>query len=114
VTMIADGVYVDDKGTTAADLAGAGDDELDAWMRANLNDYVHVSGSCRMGRRDDDEAVVDPAGRVIGYQGLSVCDASIFPDLPRANTHLPTVMVAERIAARLTAGGLPPSSSRPS
>jgi choline dehydrogenase/5-(hydroxymethyl)furfural/furfural oxidase len=47
---------------------------------------------------------VDPAGRVIGYQGLSVCDASIFPDLPRANTHLPTVMVAERIAGMRRAG----------
>ena len=101
VTMIADGVYVDDKGTTAEDLAGASDDDLDAWMLANLNDYVHISGSCRMGAPDDDDAVVDPTGRVIGYEGLRVCDASIFPDLPRANTHLPTVMVAERIATMI-------------
>ena len=71
------------------------------WMLANLNDYVHISGSCRMGAPDDDDAVVDPTGRVIGYEGLRVCDASIFPDLPRANTHLPTVMVAERIATMI-------------
>jgi 5-(hydroxymethyl)furfural/furfural oxidase len=42
-------------------------------------------------------------GAVIGYDGLRVVDASIFPDLPRANTNLPTVMVAERIAQWLRA-----------
>ena len=39
------------------------------------------------------------ACRVIGYEGLLVCDASVMPAVPRANTHLPTVMIAERIAA---------------
>ena len=64
-------------------------------IRANLGDYVHASGTCAMGR------VVDPICRVIGYEGLRVCDASVFPDLPRANTHLTTVVVAERLAALL-------------
>ncbi|MFM2078069.1 MAG: hypothetical protein RJA49_1959 [Actinomycetota bacterium] len=84
-------------------------DASDAGMRAALGDYVHASGSCRMGAPTDDLAVVDPAGAVIGQEALWVCDASVMPALPRANTHLPTVMVAERVAARLTAGGLPPS-----
>jgi choline dehydrogenase-like flavoprotein len=73
------------------------------WVRANLGAYVHAAGTCRMGRRDDPLAVVDATGAVIGYNGLRVVDASIFPDLPRANTNLPTVMVAERIAQRLRA-----------
>ena len=73
------------------------------WVRANLGAYVHAAGTCRMGRRDDPLAVVDATGAVIGYDGLRVVDASIFPDLPRANTNLPTVMVAERIAQRLRA-----------
>jgi len=30
-----------------------------------------------------------------------VADASVMPDIPSANTHLPTVMIAERIAALL-------------
>jgi choline dehydrogenase-like flavoprotein len=75
----------------------------DNWVRANLGAYVHATGTCRMGRRDDPLAVVDATGAVIGYSGLRVADASIFPDLPRANTNLPTVMVAERIAQRLRA-----------
>jgi choline dehydrogenase-like flavoprotein len=74
-----------------------------AWVQANLGAYVHAAGTCRMGRRDDPLAVVDEAGAVIGYDGLRVVDASIFPDLPRANTNLPTVMVAEQIAQRLRA-----------
>jgi choline dehydrogenase-like flavoprotein len=70
----------------------------EAWLPANLGDYVHACGTCRMGRVDDELAVCDPAGRVHGYDGLRVVDASLFPDLPRANTHLPVLMVAERIA----------------
>jgi choline dehydrogenase-like flavoprotein len=40
---------------------------------------------------------------VIGFEGLRVCDASVMPDLPRANTHLPTVALAEGIARRMRA-----------
>jgi len=44
-------------------------------------------------------AVVDPTCRVHGVEGLWVVDASVMPDIPSANTHIPTVMVAERVAA---------------
>jgi choline dehydrogenase/5-(hydroxymethyl)furfural/furfural oxidase len=71
----------------------------EAWLPANLGDYVHACGTCRMGAADDPDAVCDPAGRVHGHEALRVVDASVFPDLPRANTHLPVLMVAERIAA---------------
>jgi choline dehydrogenase-like flavoprotein len=54
-----------------------------------------------MGAPDDPAAVVDPGCRLIGYHGLGVVDASVLPDIPRANTHLTVVAVAERIAARL-------------
>lgn len=67
---------------------------------AHLGDYVHAAGTCRMGDADEELAVVDASCRVIGYERLLVCDASVMPDLPRANPHLTTVVVAERIAAR--------------
>jgi choline dehydrogenase-like flavoprotein len=47
--------------------------------------------------------VVDAEGALIGYDGLYVCDASVFPTIPDANTHLPTTMLAERLSARWTA-----------
>ncbi len=80
----------------AVGTAMSADRSLDA-VRASLGDYVHAAGTCAMG------TVVDASCRVIGYDGLIVCDASVMPDLPRANTHLPTVMIAERIAADIIA-----------
>jgi 5-(hydroxymethyl)furfural/furfural oxidase len=71
----------------------------DAALRALVGDYVHATSTCRMGATDDPLAVVDTSCRVIGHHGLLVCDASIMPTVPRANTHLPTVMIAERVAA---------------
>jgi choline dehydrogenase/5-(hydroxymethyl)furfural/furfural oxidase len=68
-------------------------DRSDGGVRAAVGDYVHAAGTCAMG------TVVDTSCRVRGYDGLMVCDASVLPVLPRANTHLPTVMVAERVAA---------------
>jgi choline dehydrogenase-like flavoprotein len=50
-------------------------------------------------------AVTDSAGRVHGIGGLRVVDASIFPAIPRANINLPTIMVAERVADLIRAGG---------
>ena len=43
-------------------------------------------------------AVVDPSGRVHGVAGLTVADASVMPDIPSANTNLPTIMLAHRLA----------------
>ena len=42
--------------------------------------------------------VVDREGRVIGVDGVAVADASIMPTIPRANTNLSTVAIAERLA----------------
>ncbi len=74
-------------------------DLSDAALRRSVGDYVHAAGTCRMGAAHDESAVVDPLCRVIGHDGLFVCDASVLPMVPRANTHLPVVMVAERFAA---------------
>jgi choline dehydrogenase-like flavoprotein len=84
-------------------------DASDDGIRAALGDYVHAAGTCRMGSVDDPFAVVDPFARVIDHERLWVCDASVMPRVPRANTHYPTVMIAERVAAQLTSGGLLPS-----
>ncbi|MNP65568.1 Oxygen-dependent choline dehydrogenase [compost metagenome] len=51
-----------------------------------------------MGRADDPLAVTTGDGRVIGVAGLRVCDASLMPSIPCANTNVPTLMIAERMA----------------
>ena len=80
------------------------DDAIDAWLAGSVNDYVHAAGTCRMGSPADPAAVVDTDCRVIGFEALVVCDASVMPDVPRANTHLTTVAIAESLASRLRAG----------
>jgi len=54
-----------------------------------------------MGPDREKDAVVDPAGKVHKIEGLRVVDASIMPAVPRANTNIPTIMVAEKIAATI-------------
>ncbi|MGF6804914.1 choline dehydrogenase-like flavoprotein [Paraburkholderia sp. Clong3] len=51
-----------------------------------------------MGGAQDRDAVTDSEGRVHGAQGLRVVDASLMPRLPSANTNIPTIMIAEKIA----------------
>ena len=91
-------------GTTGRSMDAALDDAaLDAWLFAECGDAQHASGTCRMGAAADPRSVVDPECRVIGCTGLRVIDASIMPEVPRANTHLTTVAIAERMADRLKA-----------
>jgi choline dehydrogenase-like flavoprotein len=74
------------------------DEQIEAWIRGNMELLYHPSGTCRMGAADDDQAVLDPQLRVRGVEGLRVVDASIFPVIPGGNTNAPTMMVAERAA----------------
>lgn len=80
---------------------------LERYLRQNAMSVSHVSCTCRMGRADDPLAVVDTAGRVHGAAALRVVDASVMPGLPRANTNLATVMIAEKMADAILAEPLP-------
>ncbi|KQT68954.1 MULTISPECIES: GMC family oxidoreductase [unclassified Aureimonas] len=74
------------------------DAALDDFVMRSVGGTWHPSGTCRMGRATDRLAVTDAQGRVHGTQALRVCDASLMPTIPRANTNVPTIMIAERIA----------------
>jgi 5-(hydroxymethyl)furfural/furfural oxidase len=77
------------------------DEALADHIRDNVAGTFHPVGTCRMGAPDDGGAVTDPAGRVRGVSGLRVIDASIMPTVPRGNTNIPTIMVAEKIAGEM-------------
>lgn len=58
-----------------------------------INEQV---GTCKMGPREDSEAVVDPRLRVHGIKNLRVADASIIPVIPRGSTMAPVIMIGEK------------------
>lgn len=76
----------------------ADDAALSEFVRRNVGGTWHPSGTCRMGDVNDPHAVTLSDGRVIGVTGLRVCDASLMPSIPCANTNVPAIMIAERIA----------------
>jgi choline dehydrogenase-like flavoprotein len=85
-----------------AELFATLDDDarLGEHLLATVSDAQHVTSTCRMGGSEDPRTVVDPRCRVLGVEGLRVVDASIFPFVPNANTHLTAVMAGELAADR--------------
>ena len=78
------------------ELEPPADGELEAAALTRVETYHHPVGTCALG------TVTDAEGRVHGTAGLRVADASLMPDIPSANTHVPTLMVAEKVAAAMT------------
>jgi choline dehydrogenase len=58
-----------------------------------LGIYFHPVGTC--------SEVVGDDFRVHGFENLYVCDASVFETIPRANTHLPTLALGEKLGSQL-------------
>ena len=76
----------------------ADDAALDRWIMTNCYTQHHISGTCKMGPSSDPMAVVDQFSHVWGLHGLRIVDASVMPDVIRANTNATTIMIAERVA----------------
>ncbi|RWI07231.1 MAG: FAD-dependent oxidoreductase [Mesorhizobium sp.] len=84
-------------GRSISDLLDS-DELLDRFVRQNVFGNFHPTSTCRMGPDLDPNSVTDPSGRVHRVSGLRVADASVMPFCPRANTNIPTIMVAEKIS----------------
>lgn len=87
------------------------DDQIDAWVKDNVESAYHPCGTCKMGSKSDEMAVVDPECRVIGLEGLRVVDASVFPTVPNGNINAPTIMLAERASDMILGLPLLPAST---
>jgi choline dehydrogenase/4-pyridoxate dehydrogenase len=74
------------------------DAEIDEHIRNTAITLHHPLGTCKMGPRSDDMAVVDPELRVRGVERLRVVDASVMPDLISGNINAPVMMIAEKAA----------------
>ena len=74
------------------------DENLDKWLYSIVGTQHHSSGTCKMGPSEDPFSVVSESGLVHGVKNLRVADASIMPDVVRANTNATVIMMAEKIA----------------
>ena len=91
-------------------LAVETDQQIDSFVRANVESAYHPSCSCKMGT--DPLAVVDPETKVHGIMGLRVVDSSVFPTIPNGNLNAPTIMLAERAADLIKGAVLPPEDHK--
>ncbi len=76
---------------------GSDPEKLATLARRSSGSGYHPSGTAKMGPADDRMAVVDSSGRCHAVDGLVVADASIMPNVPRANTNLTSIMIGEKI-----------------
>jgi choline dehydrogenase len=68
------------------------------FIRNNCTTLYHPVGTVKMEPASDSMAVVDQYCRVRGVEGLRVADASVMPNIVRANTNLTCIMIGERVA----------------
>ena len=69
-------------------------DQKIEYVRNFTGTYFHYIGTCAMG--DVANSVLDENLKVRGIGGLRVVDASVMPTIPSVNTHVPTILVAEK------------------
>jgi choline dehydrogenase len=74
-------------------------EDIEWWIRKFTDSGYHASGTAPMGV-DALSGCCDQSGRVFGVDGLLIGDASLMPTIPSSNTNIPTLMMAEHLAAR--------------
>jgi choline dehydrogenase len=92
------GPIVGDTGQVLDEASLASDFALKEFIRNNCGTLNHPVGTMKMGSANDPMAVVDQYCRVRGVEGLRVVDASVMPNIVRANTNLTCIMIGERVA----------------
>lgn len=68
------------------------------FVRENVTDYAHPVGACRMGPSPAAGDLVDAGGGVHGLANVFVADASVLPQIPRANTNFTCFVIGARAA----------------
>jgi len=74
------------------------DNELREMIHDRLGTAYHPVGTCRMGRPDDPQTVVDPQLGVVGLDNVRVADASVIPENIAGNTNAVSMLIGETAA----------------
>ena len=87
------------------------DEQLNDFIRDNVESAYHPCGTCKMGDKSDPMSVVDSETRVIGVDKLRVADSSIFPQITNGNLNAPSIMVGEKASDHILGKDLLPRSN---
>ncbi len=80
------------------------DEALDDFIRTAAETVYHPVGTCPMGPAGEAWSVVEASLSVVGVEGLRVVDAAAMPTVPRGNTQLPVMALAEKAAEMVIRG----------
>lgn len=83
--------------------ASGSDEDLWKYIQEYAGSTWHMSCTARMGKADDETAVVTTDFRVKGLQGLRVADLSVTPFLPNCHTQSTAYLIGETASERLIA-----------
>ena len=89
------------------------DEEIDQWVKENVESAYHPSCTCKMGDDNDPMAVLNEQCQVRGIESLRVVDSSTFPTITNGNLNAPTIMVAEKAADMILGKAALPSLDAP-
>ncbi|KAI9150115.1 Pyranose dehydrogenase [Paramyrothecium foliicola] len=95
--------YAKDNVGMLAGPQGDGDDDLLAYWRSTISSSWHMTGTTKMGKKDDVDAVVDSNFCVIGFQGLRVVDNGVVPVLASCHIQAVAYVVGATAAEKLIA-----------
>ncbi|CAG8978600.1 hypothetical protein HYALB_00010961 [Hymenoscyphus albidus] len=84
-------------------VAPKSESEEDIWefVKEKVSPIYHFAGTCKMGREEDELAVVDASFRVRGLKGLRVADHSVAPLMVNNHTQSTCYLIGETAAEKL-------------
>ncbi|KAF7593209.1 hypothetical protein BBP40_011839 [Aspergillus hancockii] len=80
---------------------GDSDEAILEFWKQFVSSTWHMTGTARMGRSDDTDAVVDSSFQVQGVEGLRVADMSVVPVLTNSHTQVTAYLVGVTCAETL-------------
>lgn len=93
--------YTKDNVTEMAMPKSDSDEDLLEYWRQNISSSWHMTGTVKMGKRGDVDAVVDPDFKVTGVENLRVADMGVVPVLVNAHVQAVAYVTGATCAEKL-------------
>lgn len=76
------------------------DEDIWEYLREKIGPVFHWAGTCKMGKEEDELAVVDKSFRVRGLEGLRVADHSVAPLMVNNHTQSTCYLIVSSCLTR--------------